>query len=285
MRCVGLGCRWCRGPGRAGAGPSPRAPRSGARPATRWSRGRPAGPHRPTGRCRGPGRRRGRPAPRPTRCPRRTPDACARARAGHRRRPPGGAGPRSGMNRTIASSTSRSTPAGPDPVREPRDLLVHEPRRRRARVRSWRGRSAGPATPAGPRPAPGPRCAGAGAAARGPHPGRPCRSRWAARPRPRTRPPRTPRPAGRRVRRPGPGCRRTAPRRGSTPPGAGPPRRPRRCSRSASAASAAGAAVPGVREHRRQRCPCGVEVGCPRSWLHSSRTGVRFKSGIRRHFG
>ena len=47
-------------------------------------------------------------------------------------------------------------PAGPDPVRERRDLVVHEPRRRRAQARSSRGRSGGPATPAGHRPDPGP---------------------------------------------------------------------------------------------------------------------------------
>ncbi len=153
---------------------------------------------------------------------------------------------------------------GADPVRERRDLVVDEPRRRRAEGDGVRGRSGGPATPAGHRPRPGPRCAGAGAAARVPHRGRPCRSRWAARPRPRTRPRRTPRPAAHPVRRPGPGCRRTGPRHRSTPPGAGPPRSRPRWSRSTSAASAAGAAVPGEREHPGSGVRCGVEVGCRR---------------------
>ena len=48
-------------------------------------------------------------------------------------------------------------PAGPDPVREPRDLVVHEPRRRRTRTRWSPGRSGGPATPAAHRTRPSPR--------------------------------------------------------------------------------------------------------------------------------
>ena len=134
----------------------------------------------------------------------------------------------SGMNRTIASSTSRSTPLGRIRCANGATWSSTNPAAAGPRARSSGGRSAGPATPAGHRTGPGPRSAGAGAAARGPHRGRPCRSRWAARPRPRTRPHRTPRPAAHPGRRPGPGCRRTGPRRRSTPPGAGPPTRRRR---------------------------------------------------------
>ena len=60
----------------------------------RSTRGRRTSRHRRRGRCPGPGRRPGRPRPRPTRCPRRTPGRCARGRAGRRRRPPGDAAPR-----------------------------------------------------------------------------------------------------------------------------------------------------------------------------------------------
>ena len=144
-------------------------------------------------------------------------------------------------------------PAGPDPVRERRDLRVHEPRRRG--LRAMVARAIRRARHAGRSPArPAPRSAGAGAAARGPHRGRPCRSRWAARPRPRTRPHRTPRPAARRVRRPGPGGRRSRSRvhdrlrrmqvrpRASRPEQVG------------LGGVRSGAAVPGSRAPR-QRCP------------------------------
>ncbi len=116
---------------------------------------------------------------------------------------------------------------GTDPVREGCDLGVHEPSGLYRTVRGSRGRSAGPATRPGHRPGPGPRCAGGGGPARPLRRGRPCRSRWAARPRARTRPRRTPRPGVRRVRRPRTAGRRSGragPRRGSTPPGADRPR-------------------------------------------------------------
>ena len=55
-------------------------------------------------------------------------------------------------------------------------------------------------------------------------------------------------------------------------------------SRRASAASAAARAVPGDARAPRQRCPlrCRGWWWLPRSWLHSSRTRVRDKSGISR---
>ncbi len=198
----------------------------------------------------------------PTRCPRRTPDGCARATC----RPSAAASRRrrasSGMNRTIASSTSRSTPLGRIRCANPATCASTNPAAAGLRARWWRGRSAGPATPAGHRPGPGPRSAGAGAAARGPHRGRPCRSRWAARPRPRTRPQQNSATSG----APGPATGTgVSPNRTASPiDSAG-------C-RSAQAQAApeqvglggvrGGTAVPGEREHPGSGVRCGVEVGC-----------------------
>ena len=107
-----LGRSVSRSSGELVPGHLPERLRSGARPATRWSRGRPTGRHRPRGRCRGPGRRRGRPRPRTHTVPSKDTwpvctCACRPSSAASRRRRAS-----AGMNRTIASSTSRSTPLG-----------------------------------------------------------------------------------------------------------------------------------------------------------------------------
>ncbi len=160
----------------------------------------------------------------------------------------------SGMNRTIASSTSRSTPLGRIRCANPATWSSTNPAAAGLEGDGRAGDPPGPPRRQVPGPDPGPGPAGAGAAARGPHRGRPCRSRWAARPRPRTRPHRTPRPAAHRVRRPGPGCRRTGPRHRSTPPGAGPPtRRPRGAGRPRRRPRRHGG--PGRTRAPRQRCP------------------------------
>ena len=61
------------------------------------------------------------------------------------------------------------------------------------------------------------------------------------------------------------------------------PRAARARSRSSLGGVGGGPAVPGVLEHPGSGVRCGVEAGAgPGSWLHSSRTGVRIKSGISR---
>ncbi len=138
-------CRWwCRGPATAGGGPSPRALRSGARPTRRPSRGRRAGRRRPRGRCRGPGRRRGRPRPRPTTVPSKDTwwvctCACRPSAAASRRR--------RRLVRHVPDDRLLDQPVhpgGPDPVREPRDLVVDEPRRREAQGDGGAGDPPGP---------------------------------------------------------------------------------------------------------------------------------------------
>ena len=111
---VGARCRcWCRGPGRAGAGPSaPRASerRTSSEAVEPRSASRAAPAERAVSRSRASARSTS--ASHPHGALEGHLVRCARGRAGRPRRPPGGAGPRSGMNRTIASSTSRSTPLG-----------------------------------------------------------------------------------------------------------------------------------------------------------------------------
>ncbi len=76
--------------------------------------------------------------------------------------------------------------ADAEPVRKRRDPGIHERERPPSRATRWPWRSTSPSTPPGHRPRPASRPAGAGSAARPPHPGRPCPPRSRARPRPRT---------------------------------------------------------------------------------------------------
>ena len=84
---------------------------------------------------------------------------CARGRAGRPRRPPGAAGPRSGMNRTIASSTSRSTPLGRIRCANPATWSSTNPAAARLSAIVCAGDPAGPPRRQvpGPDPGPGPR--------------------------------------------------------------------------------------------------------------------------------
>ncbi len=245
----------------------------------RPTRGRRGGRHRWRGRCRGPGRRRGRPRPRPHGAleghPARVhvdvptvggglPATPRLVRACAGRWPPRPAGPhrRAGSGARTGRPARRRTP----PPRRAVRLVCRAIRRARHAARS----------PVWTRV----QVAGAGAAARVPHRGRPCRSRPAARPRPRTRPRRTPPPAVRPVRRPRAGCAvadRVVDRVHRVQV------RPR-------AAWSQQADLGGVSGGTAARANCRApRWRCrgwwfPRSWSHSSRTRVRFKGGIRRHF-
>ena len=173
--------------------------------------------------------------------------------------------------------------AGADPVREPRDLVIHEPRRRRAQCDRGAGDPPGPPRRQVTGPDPGPR-------AREPVPqlegltqvglaglgGQPDRGRELGhtelRHQRRTR-------SGDRDRGVAEPDRVTDRlRRVQVRPGAGGAEQVGLGGVGGGPAARANASTP-------QRCPlrCRGWWWLPRSWLHSSRTGVRIKCGIRRH--
>ena len=193
----------------------------------------------------------------------------------------------SGMNRPIASSTSRSSWAGPTlcatwatwrstyaAASIDRSMVARATRRARHAGRS-------PLIDPGPDPARG------GSGARRPRRGRPCRPRSAARSRRRTRSPRTPRPGGRRVRRPASRSRR-GPTRWPPPPGSPPSASPPRPPPPAASRPPRGrrwrSSRPGELEHRGGGvevggAPCHALIPAPTTDTQAPKTG--FSTGVR----